>query len=108
MKQTILATVLLAVTASPALAGGERDRALLAIGQAQANIQAASVAGAETRAVDAQGKANAALERARRHLAQGNENHAFYRAREADAYARLALAQVQTGGRATHTAFEGD
>lgn len=84
-----------ALVASPALAS-DRDRALLAISQAQSNIQLASSAGAETWAADTQVQANTALERARRQLAKSNEHRAFYAAREADAYARLALAKAQT------------
>ena len=81
--------------ASPALAS-DRDRALLAISQAQSTIQLASSAGAETYAVEAQARANIALERARRQMAKSNEHRAFYAAREADAYGRLALAKAQT------------
>ena len=93
--------------AAPALAG-DRDRALMAIDQAQASIQLASSAGADTRAArtdetlalsraaDAQAQASIALERARRQMAKSKEHHAYYSAREADAYARLALAKAQT------------
>ncbi len=88
----IVATLLMA---SPALAD-DRDRALLAISQAQATIQLASSAGAETWAPDIQVQAGTALERARRHLAKSKERRSFYAAREADAYARLALAKAQT------------
>ena len=92
-----VAAVLLA---TPSLAS-DRDRALLAISQAQTSIQLASTAGAETWAADAQARANAALERARRQLSKSNEHHAFYAAREADAFARLALAGAQTRTNAT-------
>lgn len=81
--------------AVPATAS-DRDRALLAISQAQTTIQLASSAGAESWAAGAQARANVALERARRQLSKSNEHRAFYAAREADAYARLALAGAQT------------
>lgn len=90
--------------ASPALAG-DRDRALLAISQAQSTIQLASSAGAETWAADTQVQANAALERARRQLSKSNEHRAFYAAREADAYARLSLAKAQTRTAVTPSSY---
>jgi hypothetical protein len=91
-----------ALFATPALAG-DRDRALMAISQAQASIQIASSAGAETAAADAQTQAHIALERAQRQMAKSNEHRAYYAAREADAYARLALAKAQTRMPATPT-----
>lgn len=94
-RNLIVGAGLSALLAAPALAS-DRDRALLAISQAQTSIQLASSAGAETWAADAQARANVALERARRQLSKSNEHRAFYAAREADAYARLALAGAQT------------
>lgn len=83
------------VLAAPAVAG-DRDRALMAISQAQASVQLAASAGADTWASDAQSSASIALERARRLMAKSKERRAYYAAREADAYARLALAKAQT------------
>lgn len=100
----IIGAAAVSLFAAPVLAG-DYDRAILAINQAQANIQLASSAGAETWAADAQSNANVALERARRQLAKSNEHRAFYAAREADAYARLALAKAQTRTLSTPTSY---
>ena len=94
-RNKILGGSVAALLAAPAMAS-DRDPALLAISQAQTSIQLASDAGAESWAADAQARANGALERARRQLSKSNEHHAFYAAREADAFARLALAGAQT------------
>lgn len=95
IAKLMIGTVATTLFAAPALAG-DRDRALMAIDQAQASIQLASSAGADTRAADAQAQASIALERARRQMVKSKEHHAYYSAREADAYARLALAKAQT------------
>lgn len=95
ITKLMIGTVAASLFATPALAG-DRDRALMAISQAQASIQLASSAGGDTRAADSQAEASIALERARRQMAKGKDHHAFYAAREADAYARLALAKAQT------------
>jgi hypothetical protein len=103
-KLLLTGVAAMALFASPALAS-DRDRALLAIGQAQSTIQLASSAGAEAWAGDVQAQSNLALERARRQLSKGKERRAFYAAREADAYARLALAKAQTHSLATPAKF---
>jgi len=100
ITKLMIGTVAASLFVTPALAGN-RDRALMAISQAQASVQLASSAGADTRAADAQAEANIALDRARRQMAKGKDHHAFYAAREADAYARLALAKAQTQMSAT-------
>lgn len=102
ISKLMIGAVAASLLSAQALAS-DRDRALLAINQAQANIQLASGAGADTWAADVQASANMALERARRQLAKSNEHRAFYAAREADAYARLALAKAQTHTLATPT-----
>lgn len=104
VHKLIIGAAAACLLASPALAG-DRDRAMLAISQAQTSVQLASSAGADTWAADAQASANIALERARRQMAKSKEHRAFYAAREADAYARLALAKAQTHTLATPASY---
>lgn len=92
--------MLLATAAMLALSGAaqanDKARARDAIAEADARVEAAWAAGASERAPGVQAKATAALDRARHQLRKSNEHHAFYAAREADAYAQLALAMSQT------------
>ena len=75
----------------PAQATSE-GRARAEIAHAEADLEAAADAGALVNAADVQAHGMAALERARHHLATGNERRAYYAAREADALAGLAAA----------------
>jgi hypothetical protein len=104
LRTIVTGAATITLLAAPALAS-DRDRALLAISQAQGNIQLASSAGAETWSADVQAQANMSLEHARRQLSKSNEHRAFYAAREADAYARLALAKAQTRTLATPAGY---
>jgi GTP cyclohydrolase III len=96
-KKTL--TMLLATVAMAGLAGtaqaSDKARAQDAIAEADARVEAAWAAGAGERAADTQAHATAALDRARHQLRKSNEHHAYYAAREADAYAQLALAVAQ-------------
>lgn len=103
-KKMIIGAAAAGLLATPALAG-DRDRAILAISQAQASVQLASNAGAENWAAETQAQANVTLEKARRYMAKSKEHRAFYAAREADAYARLAFAKAQTRTLATPTSY---
>jgi hypothetical protein len=93
-------TTLLMTAAMLGLAGtaqaSDKARARDAIAEADARIEAAWAAGAAERAASSQARATAALERARYQLRKSNEHHAYYAAREADAFAQLALATAQS------------
>lgn len=95
-KMTMLLTTALLAAPSTALAS-DKARARDAIAEADARIETAWAAGAGERAPGVQGKAAAALDRARHQLRKSHEHHAYYAAREADAYAQLALAMAQSG-----------
>lgn len=77
----------------------DKSRARDAIAEADADVQAAWAAGAADAAPGAQARATTALDRARHQLRKSHEHHAYYAAREADAYARLALATAQQNRR---------
>jgi len=89
-----VSAALLLMIATPA-AAMDKSRARDAIAEADADIQAAWAAGAANKAPDVHGKALTSLDLARHQLRKGKERRAFYTAREADAYARLALATAQ-------------
>jgi hypothetical protein len=93
MNGAMTAALLLALS-TPA-AAMDKSRARDAIAEADADIQAAWAAGAANKAPDAHSKALTSLDLARHQLRKGKERRAFYTAREADAYARLALATAQ-------------
>ena len=101
-KQTILSGVIVTVMLSclPGLAqASDKRRAREAIIEADVGIQAAWAAGAGDAAPDTQSRAVTALDHARHELKESHEHRAYYAAREADAYARLALATAQQRGR---------
>lgn len=104
IRNVIISVVAASALAAPVLAN-RRDRAILAISQAQDNIQLAASAGAGTWAAETQAQAGTALERARQQMGKGHKRHAFYAAREADAYARLALAKAQNRTLATPASY---
>lgn len=100
MKKNTPLTMLLATAALlglPAAAhASDKSRARDAIAEADARIQTAWAAGAGDSAAPAQARATTALDRARQQLRKSNEHHAYYAAREAEAYASLALATAQS------------
>jgi hypothetical protein len=77
----------------------DKSHAREAIIEADASVQAAWAAGAGDAAPVIQSRATTALDRARWQLRKSHEHRAYYAAREADAYARLALATAQQHGR---------
>ena len=94
MTTMLVAAALLGLPA-PAFAG-DKARARDAIADADASVQAAWAAGAGDSAPAAQSRATTALDRARHQLRKSNEHHAYYAAREAEAYAQLALETAQS------------
>lgn len=94
-RMTMLTVAALLAMPGAALAS-DKARARDAIAEADARIEAAWAAGAGERAPNVQYKATTALERARHQLRKSNEHHAYYAAREADAYAQLALAMTES------------
>lgn len=99
MKTSKMMTMLLTAATLIAVPGAamasDEARARDAIAEADARIEAAWAAGAGERAPGIQYKATTALDRARHQLRRSKEHRAYYAAREADAYAQLALAMAQ-------------
>lgn len=97
-KHKILAGMLIGANliALPGIAqASDKSRAREAIIEADVSVQAAWAAGAGDAAPAIQSRATTALDRARWQLRKSHEHRAYYAAREADAYARLALATAQ-------------
>ena len=94
--RAVAVSALLAVSSlSTAAYAGEKDRAKVAIAEAQAKVDAADKIGASGEAAETQSRARAALETARVSLARSKERQAINDAHRASELADLAISATE-------------